>query len=174
MNIFPINNDHYTHLLSFSPCKNYNQEFTRTEFDLCKKEEELFKNSMQSSTALALWESSGSAYDCALTKLDEETLCEDGLLVMDTRRKAFVTVDLIRFRNLTAEKSELVESLKFHIVLALWSFLPTFVPLLCLLMKNFGLSLTLQVKLALFLWFPDIRVGGGMLKMEEGEVVKWW
>lgn len=70
------------------------------ELDFCKQEEE-FKNSIQSSIASALWESSGSAYDLDLGKLEEETFRED--LFMDIKLSALATFAPIRFRNLSAE-----------------------------------------------------------------------
>lgn len=71
------------------------------ELDFCKQEEE-FKNSIQSSIASALWESSGSAYDLDLGKLEEETFPED--LFMDIKFSALATFAPIRFRNLSAEE----------------------------------------------------------------------
>jgi hypothetical protein len=125
------------------------------EFDRGKEEEE-FKNSMQSSMASARWESiMGSETERDLTKDEETSTLREDLLLMEINRMALTTLACRRCRNLTGENPESFGSRKVHIPMTL--FLPpeTLVPPPCL--RNIvGLSFTSGLKLTLLLAFLDI------------------
>uniref|UniRef100_A0A6N2MQ13 Uncharacterized protein n=1 Tax=Salix viminalis TaxID=40686 RepID=A0A6N2MQ13_SALVM len=97
------------------------------EFDLCKEDEE-FRNSMQSSIASARWESTASTTDLDLGKLDEVTLREDFLL-MDTKRITLATLARRRHRSLAGETFEVLGSLKVKIPAVFFLFPAALAPL---------------------------------------------
>ncbi|KAJ6750284.1 hypothetical protein OIU85_000878 [Salix viminalis] len=123
------------------------------EFDLCKEDEE-FRNSMQSSIASARWESTASTTDLDLGKLDEVTLREDFLL-MDTKRITLATLARRRHRSLAGETFEVLGSLKVKIPAVFFLFPAALAPPPCL-KKIAGLSLTSGPRLARLLALPDI------------------
>lgn len=117
---------------------NLQQEHVETEFDLDKDEEE-FKNSMQSSIASARWESIDSANDRDLGRFEEETLRIDFLLI-DNNRKALTTLSPRRLNNLAGEK-DLLTSLNVNIATTTTLLLlPLLLPLPPCFSNVFGLS----------------------------------
>lgn len=126
-----------------------------TEFDLDKEEEE-FKNSMQSSIASARWESIDSASDRDLGRLEEETLREE-FPRMDTKRKAPATLAPTCLKKLAGEKLDLSTSLNVKIpTTTLLRLLPLVVALPPCFTNNLGLSLTSGLKLTRLIVLLDI------------------
>lgn len=90
------------------------QELVVTEFDLEKAEEEELMNSMQSSMASVLWESTGATNGFDFP--NEESLGE-GLLLIDTKCRALATFSARCLRNLMGNSGPL-GSLNLQLFLA--------------------------------------------------------
>jgi len=109
---------------------------------------------MQSSIASARWESTASASDLDLGKLDEVTLRED-FLPMGTKRRTLATLAPRRLSSLAGENFEVLGSLKEKIPAIFFLLPPTLVPLPCL-RKIVGLSFSSGLKLNRLLALRDI------------------
>jgi len=133
-----------------------------TQLGLSLDEEEC-KNSMQSSTVSARWESVRSDNERDLTKVDEETFLED-LLLTETLLIALATFSPSLSSNLTGEEFVSTCNLNVHVLVILIMFLETLPPSLLsspqCLRKRVGLSLTSGLKHTLLL-FLDIWTASG-------------